>query len=35
VWRAPTTAGNVDGGNNSGWIFGAYTPSTGNFLMFF
>jgi hypothetical protein len=35
VWRAPTNAGNVDGGNNSGWIFGAYTPSTGNFLMFF
>jgi hypothetical protein len=35
VWRAPTTAGNVDGGNNSGWIFGAYTLSTGNFLMFF
>jgi len=22
VWLAPTTNGNVDGGNNSGWIFG-------------
>jgi len=35
TWLAPTTSGNIDNGNNSGWIFGAYTPSTGNFLMFF
>jgi len=36
VWRAPTNYGNIDGGNNLGWIF---TPISagggGNFLMFF
>jgi hypothetical protein len=35
TWLAPTTSGNINNGNNTGWIFGAYTPSTGNFLMFF
>jgi hypothetical protein len=35
VWRAPTTNGNINNGNNTGWNFGAYTPSTGNFLAFF
>jgi len=35
TWLAPTTSGNIDNGNNTGWIFGAYTPSTGNFFMFF
>jgi hypothetical protein len=31
-WRAYTTNGNVNSGNNSGWLF---SPSTGNFLMLF
>jgi hypothetical protein len=35
TWEALTTNGNVDGGNNTGWIFSAVAPSTGNFLMFF
>lgn len=35
IWEALTTNGNVDGGNNTGWIFSAVAPSTGNFLMFF
>ena len=34
-WQAYTTNGNVDGGNNSGWLFSPPPPSTGNFLMFF
>ena len=35
TWEALTTNGNVDGGNNTGWIFTAVAPSTGNFLVFF
>jgi len=35
TWLAPTTSGNVDGGNNAGWIFGAYSANNSNFLMFF
>jgi hypothetical protein len=35
TWEALTANGNVDGGNNTGWIFGAVAPSTGNFLVFF
>jgi hypothetical protein len=35
TWLAPATNGNINGGNNSGWIFGSYGASTGNFLMFF
>jgi hypothetical protein len=35
TWQALTTNGNVDGGNNTGWIFSAVAPSTGNFLVFF
>lgn len=31
-WQAYTTNGNVNGGNNSGWIF---SLSSGNFLVFF
>jgi len=34
-WLAPANYGNVNNGNNTGWNFGAYTLSTGNFLMFF
>ena len=34
-WQAYTTNGNVDGGNNSGWLFSLPPPSTGNFLVFF
>ena len=33
TWEALTTNGNVNGGNNTGWFFGA--TSTGNFLVFF
>jgi hypothetical protein len=33
VWRAFTTNGNVDGGNNLGWVFSP--PGGGNFLAFF
>jgi hypothetical protein len=32
IWRALTANGNVDGGNNTGWIF---STGSGNFLMFF
>jgi len=38
TWEALTTNGNVDGGNNSGWIFTtppAPSAGNGNFLMFF
>jgi len=35
VWRAPTTNGNIDNGNNTGWIFGAYSANNSNFLAFF
>jgi hypothetical protein len=35
TWLAPTTNGNVDGGNNTGWIFGAYSANNSNFLAFF
>lgn len=31
-WRAYTTNGNVNSGNNIGWLF---APTTGNFLMLF
>lgn len=31
-WRAYTTNGNVDSGNNTGWLF---SPVTGNFLILF
>lgn len=34
VWEALTDNGNVDGGNNTGWIFSAVT-STGNMFMMF
>lgn len=33
VWNAFTSNGNVDAGNNLGWIF--VSPAGGNFLMFF
>jgi hypothetical protein len=35
VWRAPTNNGNIDNGNNTGWIFGAYSANNSNFLAFF
>ena len=35
VWEALTDNGNVDGGNNTGWIFSAVAPSTGNMFMMF
>jgi len=36
VWRAPTNYGNIDGGNNTGWVFTAISAGGGNnFLMFF
>ena len=35
TWLAPTTNGNVDGGNNTGWIFGAYSANNSKFLAFF
>jgi len=35
TWLAPTTSGNIDNGNNSGWIFGAYSANNSNFLAFF
>jgi len=34
-WLAPANYGNVNNGNNTGWNFGAYTPSTGNFFLLF
>jgi hypothetical protein len=35
TWKAPINYGNTDGGNNTGWDFGFYSPSSGNFLMLF
>jgi len=35
TWLAPTTSGNIDNGNNTGWIFGAYSANNSNFLAFF
>jgi len=35
IWQALTANGNVDGGNNTGWLFTASSAATGNFLMFF
>lgn len=38
TWRAPSNQGNVDGGNNTGWIFtaiGAVATAIGNFFAFF
>lgn len=35
TWFAPTSAGNVDAGGNSGWNFSAVATSSGNWLMFF
>jgi hypothetical protein len=32
-WFAPTSQGNVNGGNNTGWNFNASGSSFGNFLM--
>lgn len=32
-WFAPTSQGNVDGGNNTGWNFNASGSSFGNFFM--
>lgn len=35
TWNAFTSNGNVDGGNNTGWIFSGSSPITSNFLLFF
>jgi hypothetical protein len=35
TWLAPTASGNIDNGNNTGWIFGAYSANNSNFLAFF
>ena len=35
TWESLTTNGNVNGGNNSGWLFSPFVPSTGSFLVFF
>jgi len=35
TWLAPTTSGNIDNGNNTGWIFGAYSANNSKFLAFF
>jgi hypothetical protein len=35
AWLAPTNYGNTNGGNNTGWNFGTYTPSDGNFFFLF
>jgi hypothetical protein len=35
TWNAFTSNGNVDGGNNTGWIFSGGAPSTGNMFMMF
>ena len=35
TWEAYTSGGNVDGGNNTGWIFSPAVTATGNFLVFF
>jgi len=35
TWNAFTSNGNVDGGNNTGWIFSGVAPSTGNMFMMF
>jgi len=34
-WQAYTSNGNVDGGNNTGWIFAAVSAATGNFFAVF
>jgi hypothetical protein len=35
TWNALTDNGNVDGGNNTGWIFTSLLLSTGSFLLLF
>jgi hypothetical protein len=35
TWLAQTTNGNINNGNNTGWIFGAYSANNSNFLAFF
>jgi hypothetical protein len=35
TWLAPTTSGNINNGNNTGWIFGAYSANNSKFLAFF
>ena len=35
TWLAPTASGNIDNGNNTGWIFGAYSANNSKFLAFF
>lgn len=35
AWRAPTNYGNTNGGNNTGWNFGTYTPGDGDFFFLF
>jgi len=35
TWLAQTTNGNIDNGNNTGWIFGAYSANNSKFLAFF
>jgi hypothetical protein len=34
-WYAFTANGNVDGGNNTGWVFSGNAPTGNGFLMFF
>jgi len=35
TWLAPSNYGNINNGNNTGWIFGAYSANNSNFLAFF
>jgi hypothetical protein len=35
TWEALTANGNVDGGNNTGWIFVSAAGATGNFFLLF
>jgi hypothetical protein len=35
TWNASTSNGNVDGGNNTGWLFTAVVLATGAFLLLF
>ena len=35
TWLAQTTNGNINNGNNTGWIFGAYSANNSKFLAFF
>lgn len=35
TWNAFTSNGNVDGGNNTGWVFAGTPASTGNMFMMF